>query len=715
VNQDEDMRTTFCGTYEYMAPEIVENKGYDRRVDIWSLGILLYEMLHGYSPFRGSRMLSILDNIRKGIYRFESFISQEARSLISSILVVDVERRPTIEQVLKHPFLIKHGLIQQAPSPQPQPNTAIQYHQHQYPQQLNQVKHLELHSPQEPSTHVFPEPHHKYMESPSPKEQAPLSVQSISIQPPHPMVTTSRPPDHVLFPPSTKVFAAETPRSRNDSLIRQDTMGEGFSTGQKNLPSAYATQEENSVGGAPLNSHRSFQDIPTGKPMRKPSLPQSHQRNRSSNIIPEAALNNPEQFLKRNNSNNSFYQIPTLSHTSSGGMSSQNGHERSNSRNNILERNLNMNIPTHGTNILPSTPIYLPTAAAQLPLEYGSLDHPQAEPYIQRSYDTPTAAYATLLSKPAMSSNLKNPLEGRLAGLSHREYNQSPAPATHTSYSNQTNNFASGSVRVVDQNSSIASINGQTEQRDNSIQRQNPLMQSFGKRSNNTSAIINTSDVQRISEQRRDTGENILGEITNKVILNQICKASNGYGGSSSNISMNRQEDDLEYSLQGKENNRSAYPKLTTFYVKENYAKNERLGQENRERSHDIQPVTGPVVRILGTPVSSGACTNSTPSPQNYGFRSKLHSQIQNQLVQTLTSQQRQVQAPMNVLQTRLFEKGRPGEGNFSQGNLCATEEPSINHPKVFDRGNSTLRTASSAANRSISSNGILSQVLRHS
>lgn len=45
-------RSTFFGTYEYMAPEVIEGNNYNCSVDIWALGILLYESLHGYSPFR---------------------------------------------------------------------------------------------------------------------------------------------------------------------------------------------------------------------------------------------------------------------------------------------------------------------------------------------------------------------------------------------------------------------------------------------------------------------------------------------------------------------------------------------------------------------------------------------------------------------------------------------------------------------------------------
>ena len=46
-------RETFCGTFDYMAPEMILNKPHDFRLDIWCLGILLFELLHGKAPFPG--------------------------------------------------------------------------------------------------------------------------------------------------------------------------------------------------------------------------------------------------------------------------------------------------------------------------------------------------------------------------------------------------------------------------------------------------------------------------------------------------------------------------------------------------------------------------------------------------------------------------------------------------------------------------------------
>lgn len=53
VDKEEPQRETFCGTLEYIAPEMYSGGAYDEKADIWALGILLYEMLHGTSPFKG--------------------------------------------------------------------------------------------------------------------------------------------------------------------------------------------------------------------------------------------------------------------------------------------------------------------------------------------------------------------------------------------------------------------------------------------------------------------------------------------------------------------------------------------------------------------------------------------------------------------------------------------------------------------------------------
>jgi len=55
-HKSEKMRESLCGTYEYMSPEIIYARKHDKKADIWSLGILLYEMLHGYPPFSAENM-----------------------------------------------------------------------------------------------------------------------------------------------------------------------------------------------------------------------------------------------------------------------------------------------------------------------------------------------------------------------------------------------------------------------------------------------------------------------------------------------------------------------------------------------------------------------------------------------------------------------------------------------------------------------------------
>eukprot|EP01017_Pseudomicrothorax_dubius_P026502 TRINITY_DN2960_c0_g3_i2.p1 TRINITY_DN2960_c0_g3~~TRINITY_DN2960_c0_g3_i2.p1 ORF type:complete len:480 (+),score=82.48 TRINITY_DN2960_c0_g3_i2:152-1591(+) len=103
-----EKKFAFCGTYEYMAPEMVERKRYDESVDIWGLGILLYELLHGYSPFKGASNTEVCHNIRRNFVVFGSSIAADAKDLILRILRTAPGDRMRIEEMLRHPFVVRN-------------------------------------------------------------------------------------------------------------------------------------------------------------------------------------------------------------------------------------------------------------------------------------------------------------------------------------------------------------------------------------------------------------------------------------------------------------------------------------------------------------------------------------------------------------------------------------------------------------------------------
>ena len=114
VNVAKGERTTFCGTYEYMAPEMINDEFYDMGIDIWSLGVLLYEMLHGYSPFRANRFIKdakkaqveIFINIKNNNYTIHKKISEECIDLIDKLLTTDTAKRIKIEELFQHPWVV---------------------------------------------------------------------------------------------------------------------------------------------------------------------------------------------------------------------------------------------------------------------------------------------------------------------------------------------------------------------------------------------------------------------------------------------------------------------------------------------------------------------------------------------------------------------------------------------------------------------------------
>ena len=106
--QEDEKRQTVCGTPIYLAPEIIKEDGHDEKVDIWCIGVLLFELITGNVPFQGNDIDTLKENILHLRISWPKDINIDAKNLIKKILKLDPNSRISLEEMLKHPFFTKY-------------------------------------------------------------------------------------------------------------------------------------------------------------------------------------------------------------------------------------------------------------------------------------------------------------------------------------------------------------------------------------------------------------------------------------------------------------------------------------------------------------------------------------------------------------------------------------------------------------------------------
>ena len=104
---------TMAGSFGYAAPEVMLKRGHSKPVDMWSLGVITYTLLCGYSPFRSESLADLIDETKHGRVvfheRYWKDVSKEAKSFILSLLKPEPEKRATSGQALRDPWIGGQG------------------------------------------------------------------------------------------------------------------------------------------------------------------------------------------------------------------------------------------------------------------------------------------------------------------------------------------------------------------------------------------------------------------------------------------------------------------------------------------------------------------------------------------------------------------------------------------------------------------------------
>lgn len=109
VHAPTSRRNTLCGTLDYLPPEMVEGREHDEQVDVWSLGVLMYEFLVGTPPFEAEGHSATYRRISRVDLRFPKGLSEDAKDLIFKLLQKDPRKRMALDMIPNHPWILRNA------------------------------------------------------------------------------------------------------------------------------------------------------------------------------------------------------------------------------------------------------------------------------------------------------------------------------------------------------------------------------------------------------------------------------------------------------------------------------------------------------------------------------------------------------------------------------------------------------------------------------
>lgn len=109
LDRKDEVLTTMAGSFGYAAPEVMLKRGHGKPVDMWSMGVITYTLLCGYSPFRSETLQDLIEECTNNEVvfheRYWKDVSNDAKDFILKLLQANPDRRATSEEALHHPWL----------------------------------------------------------------------------------------------------------------------------------------------------------------------------------------------------------------------------------------------------------------------------------------------------------------------------------------------------------------------------------------------------------------------------------------------------------------------------------------------------------------------------------------------------------------------------------------------------------------------------------